>query len=241
MMDATKHVEFEELSDLIDGTLDVQSSRKAEEHLSTCTQCSIRRDSLLSMVKSARELPRSVLPPDDIWPELRRELNARKDLVLPTAETAPSTPKRSTSVQSISWRMRAILAVAAVVLIVVSSAVTALVLRRADPIADSGKIRDSGTAPVIPVLRPDFVQAEAEYQRAIDELRLAVDTQRSQLNPETVRTIDHTLAVVDSAIAEARAALLADPNNQMLVDLLSASYQRKLDLLRRTSELGSRT
>jgi CHASE3 domain sensor protein len=96
-------------------------------------------------------------------------------------------------------------------------------------------------AAVTYVLRPDFVQAEAEYQRAIDELRLAVDTQKSQLNPETVRTVEHSLAVVDSAIREARAALLADPNNQMLVDLISASYQRKLELLRRTSELGSRT
>jgi CHASE3 domain sensor protein len=70
---------------------------------------------------------------------------------------------------------------------------------------------------------------------------LAVDTQRNQLSPETIRTVDRSLAVVDSAIAEARAALMSDPNNQMLIDLLSASYQRKLDLLRRTSELGSRT
>jgi len=65
--------------------------------------------------------------------------------------------------------------------------------------------------------------------------------QRSSLSPETIRTVDHSLAVVDSAIKEARSALLADPNNQVLVDLLSATYQRKLDLLRRTSELGSRT
>ncbi|HEX6278078.1 MAG TPA: hypothetical protein VFZ53_33770, partial [Polyangiaceae bacterium] len=83
--------------------------------------------------------------------------------------------------------------------------------------------------------------AEGHYTQTIDELRLAVDAQRAQLNPETVRTVDRTIAVIDSAIAEARAALLADPNNRTLVDLLSASYQRKLDLLRRTSELGSRT
>jgi hypothetical protein len=89
------------------------------------------------------------------------------------------------------------------------------------------------------VLPVNFRQTETEYNRTIDELKLAVDTQRSRLSPETVRTVDHSLAVVDSAIAEARTALLADPNNRMLVDLLSASYQRKLDLLRRTSELGS--
>lgn len=90
------------------------------------------------------------------------------------------------------------------------------------------------------MLPVNFRQTETEYTRTIDELKLAVDTQRSRLSPETIRTVDHSLAVVDSAIAEARTALLADPNNRMLVDLLSASYQRKLDLLRRTSELGSR-
>jgi hypothetical protein len=161
--------------------------------------------------------------------------------VLPTAEKAAGVAARSTAGKSISWRMRAILAVAAVVLVAVSSAITALVLRRPSQITNRGTTGDLPGAAVTYVLRPDFVQAEAEYQRAIDELRLAVDTQKSQLNPETVRTVEHSLAVVDSAIKEARAALVADPNNQMLVDLISASYQRKLELLRRTSELGSRT
>ena len=90
------------------------------------------------------------------------------------------------------------------------------------------------------MLLASFRETESEYTRTIEELKLAVDTQRSTLSPETVRTIDHSLAVVDSAIAEARAALLADPNSQMLMDLLSSSYQRKLDLLRRSSELASR-
>ena len=91
------------------------------------------------------------------------------------------------------------------------------------------------------MLPASFRLAEGQYTQTIDELRLAVDAQRAHLNPETVRTVDRSLAVVDSAIAEARAALLADPGNRTLVDLLSASYQRKLDLLRRTSELSSRT
>ena len=85
-----------------------------------------------------------------------------------------------------------------------------------------------------------FRLAEGEYNRTIDELARAVNAQRGRLSPATVRTVDHSLAVIDSAISEARDALIADPNNTTLVDLLSASYQRKLDLLRRTSELSSR-
>ena len=90
------------------------------------------------------------------------------------------------------------------------------------------------------MLLASFRATEGEYARTIDELRTAFEAQRSQLSPGTVNTVLRSLAVVDSAIAEARSALLADPNNRTLVDLLSASYQRKLDLLRRTSELGSR-
>src|SRR5262249_35717592 len=86
-----------------------------------------------------------------------------------------------------------------------------------------------------------FSQTENEFNRTIGELKQAVDTQRGQWSPETIRTVDRSLAVVDSPIAGEGADLLADPNNQMLIALLSASYQRKVDLLRRTSELGSRT
>ena len=96
--------------------------------------------------------------------------------------------------------------------------------------------------PAIAHARPEVFRAtEGQYNRAIEELVQAVDAQRSRLNPETVRTVDRSLAVIDSAIAEARGALIADPGNTTLIDLLSATYQRKLDLLRRTSELSSRT
>ena len=90
------------------------------------------------------------------------------------------------------------------------------------------------------MLPASFRATEGEYTRTIEELRLALVAQRSRLSPETIRTVDRSLAVIDSAIAEGRAALLSDPGNRTLVDLLSASYQRKLDLLRRTSELTSR-
>jgi len=91
------------------------------------------------------------------------------------------------------------------------------------------------------MLPASFRITEDEYARTIGELRVAFDVQRGQLSPETVRTVERSLNVIDAAIKEARDALLADPGNRTLLDLLSASYQRKLDLLRRTSELSSRT
>lgn len=230
------HVEFEVLSDFVDGYLSPDARAQVERHLAECSACSDRREELTALLRSSAGLPKSVLPPVDIWPDLKRALNSTKEVSLPTA----SSPMPTSTARRSTWRTAVALVAAAVVLIVLSSAITALVLRRS-PTHDITQ-HEARTEPAKPVALPaNFRRTELEYQRTIDQLQFAVNSQRGRLSPETVRTVDHSLAVVDSAIAEARAALLADPNNGMLVDLLSASYQRKLDLLQRTSELAPRT
>ena len=239
MSDRPEHPDFASLNDYVDGALDRSAMSYIDKHLSDCVECSAELASLRALVAATGALPKSVLPDDDLWADLKASIDDRKGIVLPT--TSPDVPahaKRS------RWQRPAWLAAAAVVLVALSSATTVIVLRSNPDTKvvqnqpDSGATRlGLGTPPVLP---PSFRAAEGQYMQTIQELRDAVDAQRAYLNPETVRTVDHSLAVVDSAIAEAREALLADPNNRTLVDLLSASYQRKLDLLRRTSELSSR-
>ena len=91
------------------------------------------------------------------------------------------------------------------------------------------------------VLPAGFRRAESEYLRTIAELRATLQSQRGVLRPETIAAVEHNLSVVDSAIEEARTALLSDPSNATLLDLLTASYERKVDLLRRAADLGART
>lgn len=244
MTENREHADFEVLSDLFDGYLSEQDAALVSEHLAVCGSCAATYQALGSLVTDASELPKSVLPPDDLWIDLRKSLEDRKEIVLPSSKGLAGNSAGSTISRRPSGRMIALLAIAAVVLIVLSSGITALVLRNRDTRSYANdaptRIEPGSTSPRA-VLPAGFRQTENEFNRTIEELQLAVDTQRSQLSPETIRTVDRSLAVVDSAITEARAALLADPNNQMLVDLLSATYQRKLDLLRRTSELGFRT
>jgi hypothetical protein len=59
------------------------------------------------------------------------------------------------------------------------------------------------------------------------------------LSPATVRVVERSLATIDTAIAEARAALASDPANRSLVEILSANYERKVELLQRATELSS--
>jgi anti-sigma factor RsiW len=239
----SEHVDFDVLNDYVDGLLDQRTTLAVSDHLSGCSECSGQHSKLTMMLTSVEELPKSVLP-SDMWPELKQSLEQRKEIVLPVSATKPASGSPVNVAAQNPWRSRTFMAAAAVILVVVSSGVTALVLqnRYETRIAE---ITPESRAPGAPAagaigLSVSFRLAEGEYNRAIDQLVQAVNEQRNRLNPETIRTVDRSLAVVDSAIAEAKAALLADPNNGTLVDLLSASYQRKLDLLRRTSELSSR-
>ncbi|HEX6746828.1 MAG TPA: zf-HC2 domain-containing protein [Longimicrobium sp.] len=82
-----------------------------------------------------------------------------------------------------------------------------------------------------------FRPAEQDYQRAIDDLVRVLETKRGQLAPETVRTLETNLRIIDAAIAESRAALEKDPNSRELTQMLSATYDAKVQMLRQAVEL----
>lgn len=79
---------------------------------------------------------------------------------------------------------------------------------------------------------------EASYATTVADLRRTLASQRATLAPSTVRVVEHSLAVIDSAITEARAALASDPANRALVEILAAQYERKVDLLQRATKLS---
>jgi anti-sigma factor RsiW len=93
--------------------------------------------------------------------------------------------------------------------------------------------RAGGAQTALAAFRP----AEREYQAAVDDLARVLETRRSSLAPETVATLEHNLAIIDAAIAESRAALVNDPNSRELTDMLSSTYDAKVQLLRRAVQL----
>ena len=239
MSGSREHVGFEELNDLVDGRLDRSLAERLGKHLESCPRCRAEHEQLRSLLSVASAAAPSIDPGTDLWPDIRTVIQSGKDITLPVPSRAPGHPGTVPARQAI-WTQASFLAAAAVVLVALSSGITAIVLRTSDSnpsIVIENEPSKAGAPQVLPAV---FLAAEADYDRTIKELRAAVDAQRANLSAETVRTIDRSLAVVDTAIAEARAALVADPNNRTLVDLLAASYQRKLDLLRRTSELSSK-
>jgi hypothetical protein len=114
--------------------------------------------------------------------------------------------------------------------------VTALLLRR-------GPVVDPGSSPRSEVHQASLPAAlalvEAGYDDTARQLQATLALQRHRLSPKTISTVEHSLAVIDTAIAEARHALLEDPANRALMDIYTANYEHKLELLRRATELTS--
>jgi hypothetical protein len=81
-------------------------------------------------------------------------------------------------------------------------------------------------------------RADVTYDRAIADLTVILDHNRANLDTATVRVLESSLARIDKAIADAQAALAADPQSAYLNDHLSRIKRKKLDLLRQGTSLA---
>lgn len=83
--------------------------------------------------------------------------------------------------------------------------------------------------------------AEETYGREIATLRAVVAQRRSSLDTATVAVIERNLAVIDSAIAQCRAALAKDPASGFLLQSLNSALETKVELLRTAAMLPAHT
>jgi Putative zinc-finger len=79
------------------------------------------------------------------------------------------------------------------------------------------------------------------YDREIAKLRSIVRSRRADLDPTTVAVLEQSIAVIDSAIAQSRAALAKDPASGFLATQLNHSLEKKVELLRTAAMLPART
>jgi hypothetical protein len=107
--------------------------------------------------------------------------------------------------------------------------------------------REAGTAtpaaarPRTPEVQFALATLTADYDREIARLRTLMNARRDQLDPATVAIIERNLAVIDTAIAESKAAIVRDPASRFLIESLNQSLQMKVELMRTAAVLPSRT
>ena len=105
-------------------------------------------------------------------------------------------------------------------------------------VASVNRARSSAT----PQNAAQLVGAEQPlYDREIAELRTIVKSRRAQLDPSTIAVLEQSITVIDSAIAQSRAALAKDPASGFLATQLNHSLEKKVELLRTAAMLPART
>jgi len=201
------------LDDYLDARLDAAHRTSMEAHVAACPSCRTLMESLRLVKEEAARLPRSIAPPRTLWPDIAARLPARAPVA--------SLPRPA-------WVRWAPLAAAAVLLIIVTVSLTLRLVHPAPEVA----VRPA------PAARPvQGFAAEREYALAAEDLERVLEEGRDQLAPATVEALERSLALIDAAIAEAHAALAADPANADVRALLWGALRQKLDLLERATRL----
>lgn len=209
------HLTPEQLHDHADGLLSDAERAAMESHLATCDACSAESRALRALLAELTALP-GIAPGRDLLPAIHARIDA------PAPSTSEWTLKRA----------RPWLAAAAVLLVALSSSLTWWLAQ--SPSGPSGNAPPLATADV-----QAFVRTDAEYVRAAAELEAMLRLNRDVLPAETEQVLERTLAVIDGALEEARAALARDPANAMLSELLLSNHEKKLDVLRQAAGFTS--
>lgn len=195
------------------------------DHVTACAGC---REALVALERigaAARALPQEVEPGRDLWPGIAARL----------APPAPGAVLPFRARRTVAFAP-ATLAAAAVLLIALTAAFTALLLRVADPVEVAGQPAGSGVARAV-ALTPEasVAAAEAEYLAAQAALLERIHARADELGPDTLATVETNLKVIDAALDEIRAALGRSPGNPALVRMLTSTHRKKLDALQRVA------
>ena len=219
------------LSEYLDDTL-TQAEREAlDAHLPTCGECREILDDLRRVMDRARGLDDRP-PTKDLWSGIATRIGSSGGTAVVPIDRARTSVRVS---RRLSFSLPQAIA-AGIALVLVSSGAVWLALRTPNREAASRKDLQS-------LVRNASWRHESDstVNGVVENLRGALDSNRSRLDTSTVRVLEKNLAIIDSAIAEARRALAQDPNNNYLNHHLADTMRRKADLLRRASALGART
>ncbi|HKK07318.1 MAG TPA: zf-HC2 domain-containing protein [Gemmatimonadota bacterium] len=224
------HPDEASLNDFVDGLLGEPEAGRVRSHLEACERCRAEVRGLRALVEEASRLPSSVEPPAALWAAVARR----------TVGKARS--RRRMRFRPGRWE----LAAAAVLLVALSSLVTAVLLRSGSGGTAAGtpgmRVAAGGPPPTAGAAAPAPDPAtvlEASYAPSVASLRARFEARRSQLSPETVEIVERNLAVIDSALAQTRAVLESDPASRPAAHLMAAMYRQKIGLLERTLRMGT--
>ncbi len=231
-----------------------------DAHAQQCAACAALLADLSDIRSSAAALP-ELTPSRDLWSGISERIDA---------PVIPMTPGLRQVVRR-TWARPAIAAAALVVVTAgVTHYLTRSSLTPSGPLPEqvavkrdsiplvgeaTATITSSANAPVSVqtlekaasnpamarvVSRPVDI-GEPVLDREISSLRRIMNERSAQLDPKTIAILEQSMAVIDSAIAQSRAALAKDPASGFLATQLNRSLEKKVELLRTATLLPAGT
>lgn len=166
------------------------------------------------LMEAARGLEKEVAPERDLWLGI---------------ENAIARPVRS--------RWNTVVAQAAVVLLLVgaSSGITYLAMSNRTPLA-TPPVNGVGLSYERASFGDQYLLGP-DYQDARRNLRAQLDEKLVRLSPESRAEIEKNITAIRDAIEEINRALLYDPENKMLQELLLSSYRDELELMMKVDSI----
>jgi hypothetical protein len=174
-------------------------------------------------VKSLRDLPPSIDPPHDLWPQIAARLKAEQ-----AAAAAPAAPPVRRGPRPVRW-----LAAAAMV---AGVAVGVWIGRDLLPIPGFGSVKGAQTAANSAAGgNPAAVNAayvvDPRYQRDRAELVQSLQSRLDAMPPAARAKVTASLATIEKAKRDLEQALGKDPSNALLQELLVNTYQDEMRAL----------
>jgi len=203
------------LSEYVDGELANRERSALEAHLATCTVCRGAVAELRQVVARAKALENRP-PKADLWPGVAQRIGAGTVVDIRSRRFSFSVPQ---------------LIAATIALILLSGSGAWLALKpRQTQIVVTPK----------PDSRFETINVSTHpTDAAIADLQDVFERNKSKLDTATVRVVQQAFTTIDRAIADARAALQADPSNAYLNLHLADTMRRKLELLRRVNAIAT--
>jgi anti-sigma factor RsiW len=215
------HIEATRLHDYVERLLGEEEGAAVERHLESCDHCRDIVSELAELISDLASLPSEASVERDLWSGIESRIGqgSGPDIIeLPVGRHTP--PRRI----SATWGQ---LLAAGIVLATVSGGTVWMALRGdtagGAPLAQAPSL-GSAAVPAVQV-------ADEQYREAITRLEDLLDEGRHLLLPETLAALERSLAAIEGAIEDARAALDEDPNSELLNRLLIDHQQSKLRVL----------
>jgi len=241
----------DEMDDYLSGDLDRASSVRVRTHLESCPECSMALDDLERENRLYAEFfdQTAVEPVPGSWTAIRDRI--RQESVKPSVFSS-----------LMAWLARPMVlqqAAFAVVLVVLSVAITLYFVRRTDErppaVAVDVKPQPVKVVEPTPTVTPEVApaprrserrsrpvsekdllaaqveRAEREYLGAIRLLDRAIARRRDEIDPDVLRHYEASLALIDQSIESSRMAFRENRTDLNASSFLIAAYSRKVELM----------